>query len=238
MNSPNVAVVFAGPSALYQADVRLGLLRIPEVTQRLREAQASFDKWSSKTIDLRAYLLADDREFLAQTKLKSLLVALIQTALFDRWSKFHSKPNYLIGNSNLESALQYVAGRKSIDDLVRQSSFLSSREPEVINEKIQNNLPVLGGLELTEYEISILNHSTQKYISIRQHEMDALRLFAYMADQLPIDQIVNFGPGCPLFSNYNKILIEKKIQILDSIALDPMLTWFWTSIRPADAVSQ
>ncbi len=241
MNSLNIAVVFAGRNALDQADLRLGVLRIPEVTQSLREAQVSFDKYSAQSFDLRAFLLADDREFLAQSKLKSLVTTIVQIALFERWQKFHSKPNYLIGNSNQESALQYAAGRKSLTDIIRESNFLTSSNPKFnqTNEAIETqNLPILGGANLVEYEISILNHSTQKYISIRQHEMDALKLFAYMADQLPIDQIVNVGPGCPLFSNYNKILAEKKIQVLDSIDLDPMLNWFWTSMKPADAISQ
>jgi hypothetical protein len=247
MNSLNVAVVFAGRNALDQADIRLGVLRIPEVTQILREAQISFDKYSSQSFDLRAFLMADDREFLAQSKLKSLVATLVQIALFERWQKFHSKPNYLIGNSNHESALQFAAGRKNLDEIIRESSFVVKSNPNFLqttnfsstNEAIDHqNLPILGGANLVEYEISILNHSTQKYISIRQHEMDALRLFAYMADQLPIDQLVNVGPGCPLFSNYNKILAEKKIQVLDSIDLDPMLNWFWSSVKPADVVSQ
>lgn len=237
MNSLNVAVVFASQNALDQADVRLGVLRIPEVTQKLRDAQTIIEKLSSSPIDLRAYISSDDREFQSNPRLRSLASAIVQVGLFERWSKLHSKPNYLIGHSNLDSALQFAAGRMSLEEIVRNSALL---RPKPIGQFLAQSIstPILGGVDLVEYEISILNHSTQKYICIRSKEMDALRLFSYTADQLPIDQIVNIGPGCPLFSNYNKILAEKKILISDSIYLDPMLDWFWNSIKPSDAISQ
>ena len=237
MNSPNVAVVFAGPNALDQADIRLAVLRIPEVTQKLRDAQTIVEKFSSSGADLRAFLISEDREFNANPRLRSLVCAIVQIGLFERWSKFQPKPNYLIGHSNLDSALQFAAGRKGLEDIIRDSAFMN-RKPlgQFMAQSIST--PILGGVELVEYEISIFSDGTQKYITIRSHEMDALRLFSYMADQLPIDQIVNVGPGCPLFSNYNKILTEKKILIVDSIYVDPMLEWFWKSIKPVDTISQ
>ena len=231
MNTSNVALVFAGQNALDESEIRFGVLRIPEVNQYLREAQILIDQQSNVSIDLRASLLVDDRDFLAQPKIRSLAVAVVQVALFNRWSKNQPKPNYLLGHSNLDSALQVAAGRKNLSELVRESAFLSGKTP-------LTQTPVLGGVELVHYEISILGRSDSQYVCIRADEMDALRLFSYMADQLPIDEIINIGPGCPLFSNYNKILIEKKIKISDSINLDPMLGWFWESVKPANAISQ
>ncbi len=237
MNSPNVALVFAGQNALDQYDIRLGVQRIPEVTQKLRDAQVEILKYASLEIDLRAALSAEDKIYNSNAKLRSLLTAIVQIGLFDRWMKFHAKPNYLIGHSNLDSPLQFAAGRKSLTDIVRESSFLNHRSLKALSNQ-NTSTPILGGVELVEYEVSILNHSTQQYICIRSREMDVLRLFSYIADQLPIDQITNVGPACPLFSNYNKILREKKISILDSIDGDPMLAWFWNSIKPLDAISQ
>ncbi len=237
MNLPNLAVVFAGQNALDQADLRAGVLRIPEVTQSLRDAQLILEKFNKSAVDLRAFLLAVDREFLAHARLRSLACAIVQIGLFERWSKFHPKPNYIIGHSNLDSVLQYAAGRKSLSEIVKESAFLNLKPLGAFMAQ-SISTPILGGIELVEYEISIFNQATQKYIGIRTHEMDVLKLFSYMADQLPLDQIVNIGPGCPLFSNYHKILNEKKIVISDSINMDPMLEWFWNSIKPADAISQ
>ncbi len=237
MNSTNVAVVFAGQNTLDQADIRAAVLRIPEVTQRLRDTQRIIEEFNSGAIDLRAYLLCDDREYLANPRLRSLVGAVVQIGLFERWSKFHGNPNYLIGHSNLDSALQFAAGRKGLEETVRNSAFINRRPISSFGAQ-SISTPILGGIELVEYEISILSNATQKYITIRSNEMDALRLFSYMADQLPIDEIVNVGPNCPLFSNYHRILAEKKILISDSIYLDPMLAWFWSSIKPVDAVSQ
>ena len=237
MNTSNVAVVFAGQNALDQSEIRLGVLRIPEVTQALRDSQAAIEKFGVTNIDLRAAMLVDDRDYSANPRLRSLLTAIVQVGLYERWNKTQPKPNYLIGHSNLDSPLQFAAGRKGLEDIIRDSALLN-RKPLGAFMAQSVSTPILGGVELVEYEISILNHSTRQYICIRSHEMDALRLFSYMADQLPIDEIVNIGPGCPLFSNYNKILAEKKIKISDSINLDPMLDWFWTSIKPSDAISQ
>ena len=87
MNTSNVAVVFAGQNALDQSEIRLGVLRIPEVTQALRDSQAAIEKLGVTNIDLRAAMLVDDRDYSANSRLRSLLTAIVQVGLYERWNK-------------------------------------------------------------------------------------------------------------------------------------------------------
>jgi hypothetical protein len=46
-----------------------------------------------------------------------------------------------------------------------------------------------------------------------------------------VRRFVNFGPGNLLFSNLEGDLRLADIQVLESIDLDPMLSWFWQGLR-------
>jgi hypothetical protein len=80
------AVVFSGRNGLDFNDLRMGALRIPEVSLRLREAQAILDQ-NGIEIDLLNVITSDDEYFFRNIKLKSLMAAVVQVGLFDRYLK-------------------------------------------------------------------------------------------------------------------------------------------------------
>ena len=106
MNQP-ICVVFAGRQGLDDVESRYSIARIPEVSAYLREAQAFFDniKTVDHNIDLFSFLNSSDNDFSMRPKLRSLVAAIVQVGLFQRYTKFYGNPSFMVGNNNGASAL-------------------------------------------------------------------------------------------------------------------------------------
>lgn len=124
--APPTGVIFAGRSGLDFLELRLGVVRIPEVSRRIREAQNLLDQTEYERIDLFNAIVADDDAFNRNIKMKSLLAAIVQVGLYDRYRRTQKQPDVLIGNSNGDSALMVCVGQMRFEDLVCQSSALST----------------------------------------------------------------------------------------------------------------
>lgn len=122
-------VVFAGRNALDFLELRLGAVRIPEVSLRIREAQRILDSLETERVDLLGAIVTEDEAFFRNIKIKSLLAAIVQVGLYDRLLKSQRAPDVLIGNSNGDAALLVCAGQKTFEEMVRSSAALQSLRP-------------------------------------------------------------------------------------------------------------
>ena len=124
------ALVFSGLGGLDQADLRMSVVRIPEVMGRIREAQRLidglvFDSQQSKP-DLLNAICASDDHFHRHAKLKSLAVAIVQVGLFDRYLRTQRKPENFVGVTGHDSAARVAAGLQTFSDLVLTSPAIES----------------------------------------------------------------------------------------------------------------
>lgn len=133
--SQSTGVVFAGRNGLDFLELRLGIVRIPEVSLRLREAQRILDGLDVERIDLFGAIVADDESFFRNIKIKSLLAAIVQVGLYDRLLKSQQKsqrpPEVLIGPANGDSALLVCAGQISFEAMVVQSAVIQTLKPQL-----------------------------------------------------------------------------------------------------------
>ena len=118
-------VVFSGRNGLDFNELRTSVLRIPEVTIRIRQAQSILDTLELPKVDLFNVISADDDHFFRNIKLKSLAAAVVQIGLFDRYVKTQRRPDFMIGNSNGDAAMMVCAGLLTFEDLVRNSKRIS-----------------------------------------------------------------------------------------------------------------
>ncbi len=125
------AVVFAGVNGLDFLELRLGTVRIPEVTLRLKEAQRVLDQQGCDRLDLNSAIVADDETFFKNTGIKSLLAAIVQVGLYDRMLRSQRPPQVLLGASNGDSALMVCAGVTPFEQLVLQSSAVQTLRPRL-----------------------------------------------------------------------------------------------------------
>ncbi|MCM2280621.1 MAG: hypothetical protein NDI61_02105 [Bdellovibrionaceae bacterium] len=229
------AYVFAGRNGLDQVCVRSQVLRIPEVSQRVREAQALLDAQELPRMDLFTLLGSDDETFFRNLQLKSLAAAVVQVGLFDRLKKSPTRRlEILVGPANGDSALATVTGRQSFSDMVLHSAAVETlRAAVVAPERLSlvtplTAAPLLAGVSLAEYEAIALNSETQAPETILTGQMDVMKLLKELVDMRGVRGFVNIGPN-GLVSRERWDLEE--IEVIDSIELDPMLNWFWSAVR-------
>lgn len=127
--SAATGVVFAGRNGLDFLELRLGSVRIPEVSLRIREAQRIFDGLDIERIDLLGATVTEDESFFRNIKVKSLLAAIVQVGLYDRLLKTQRAPDVLVGSSNGDSALLVCAGQMTFEAMVRSSAALKTLTP-------------------------------------------------------------------------------------------------------------
>jgi len=218
------ALVFNPSLALDFQDIRQNVIRVPDVMMRLREAQELWDRHSQFALDLTNFIAGDDSYFLSNIRLKSLASAIVQVGLYDRLKKMGHHPRYFFGSINGDSALRVAVGEISFMDLILNSSALAPSKSANIT---LSSLPVLAGISLSEFGCyEDTGKGVQKTIEI---EMDMRRLIQSGILKFNIERIVIVGPG----DNLVRPLVagRSKVKVLDSVEMDPFLSWFWTQIR-------
>jgi hypothetical protein len=227
------AVVFQGLNALDFIDIRANVVRIPEVTKRISEAQKSWDASGANSLDLCNFIASEDRVFLGNIRLKSMASAIVQVGLFDRYLRFHQRPNIFVGNTNGDSAMLVTSGKISFSEMISTSPALKVTRP-LVPMSFQEPTPYLSGISLTQYGAIFESKDVRGEVSREELPVDKIdpsRIVTTLVGDYGVRRFVNFGPGNLLFSNLEGDLRLADIQVLESIDLDPMLSWFWQGLR-------
>lgn len=228
------AYVFAGRNGLDHAHTRVHVVRIPEVSLRVREAQKILDGLELPHLDLLNYIASEDDTFLRNIQLKSLAAAIVQVGLYDRARKLPVyRPQILVGNVNGDSALATVIGRQSFEEMVRGSAAVetlrSDTERLVVVRPELPAAPLLSGVSLVEYETVEWREEGGSFETLQSGDMDIAKLFRSLVEARGVRGFVNIGPS-GLASR--ELWDTEDLEVVDSIELDPMLNWFWREVRP------
>lgn len=221
-------VFFSNSTIFDQMEVRLAVLRIPEVTAKLRQAQKLIDRELGGAIDLTNLLASEDSWYLKNTHAKGLASALVQIGLYERFLKSFPQPQFLLGNCKGDSPLNVISGQISFEDLIRQSQAFRSKQHLLM---VGNNLPILSGMALAEYAVYQATNvpgATVAYSQIRLHSPHLRHILTSLVEESQVKRLVNIGPAMqanlqePSFS----VLQQLDVQFVNSVELDPMLSWF------------
>jgi hypothetical protein len=263
------ALVFSGRNGLDFIELRSGVLRIPDITLRIREAQKILDMpivtpegdIEPTRVDLMNVISSDDEMFFRNIQMKSLASAIVQVGLFDRYMKTQKRPDFMVGNSNGDSAMMVCSGRMSFREMVESSqayAMLRKQEgaektPEKTADKTSDRtnppvvtlslvagaaMPLLSGLNLTEYsalESRFGENGLSSYATVEGSSMELRKIVATLHQEKDVVRFVNLGPASALRGSDYRAIGSGEIESLDSIELDPMLGWFWRNVRPQAA---
>ncbi len=224
------ALVFNATSNLDFHDVRSHVVRIPEVIDRIRQAQKIWDEISDAPFDLATFVSADDNLFLSHIRLKSFAAAIVQVGLTDRYLRRHHRPDFIVGAMNGDTAVKVATGEISFEDMVRTSSSLShiySRHSKPVMSSIET--PVLAGIQLVEF--AAYQKSERGYERIPMASRELEKMVADLVETKDVERVITIGPGHSLFSRQLRELTGRDVQMLESIELDPMLYWFWSMVQ-------
>lgn len=231
------AVVFSGRNGLDFQELRTSVLRIPEVTVRIRQAQSILDTLDLPKVDLFNVISSDDEHFFRNIKLKSLASAVVQIGLFDRLCKTQRRPEFMIGNSNGDSAMKVCSGLQSFEDMVVQSQAGDVPAISPTNLLPMSGIfaaPLLAGLSLTEFRAVEATQTDTGliYSMLPESSMEIKKVAQALHQERGVNRFISIGPSSALRLADYQDLGTDEVESLDSIELDPMLGWFWKSIRP------
>lgn len=225
------ALVFNGASNLDFHDIRTNVIRIPEVVSRIREAQSIWDTVSNIPLDLANFIGSEDEVFLGNIRLKNFASAVVQIGLLDRYLKAHSLPEYVVGVINGDSPMKVAMGQKSFFDLVSESPSTGNPViPAVRTLSGPADLPILSGVQIAEYAVFKRN-AEGEYERITSEMRDAEKMIMTLIDQQSVQKLIMVGPGTSLAGRKLVELSARDIQLLETIDLDPMLSWFWSNLK-------
>jgi hypothetical protein len=223
------ALVFNGASNLDFQDIRANVVRIPEVVARIREAQKIWDTVAQAPLDLANFIGSEDSVFLSNIKLKSFATAVVQIGLLDRYLKTHKLPEFVLGAINGDAPMKVAMGKQSFFDLVAESPAVGGK-PEPKLKIVPGELPILSGVQLTEYALYKRSYNGE-FERIAVDMREAERMVVEMVDNHDVNQLIMVGPGNSVFGRRVMDLTARDVQVLESIDLDPMLSWFWSNLK-------
>lgn len=220
------AVVFNQGRPLDFEDVRAQIARIPEVMLKLREAQ---DIWDAEGLDpqLNFYstLMSEDQTYFASSATRSLLAAVVQIGLFERLTKSHAVPAMIVGNVRNDSAIQVAMGQKTLRDLIVESR--AAQAPQ--NKK----LTVLQGQEFPSFQA--FKHTATGFQPIGPATEDLEKALAWLAERENVRSFISVGPGSLEKTPATQSGILSEVSFAESIDKDPLLGWFWQSVKSVSA---
>lgn len=232
------ALVFNGARNLDFQDIRANVIRIPEVIQRLRQAQQIWDTVATKPLDLLNFVGSDDTVFLNNIKLKSFATAVVQVGLLDRYLRNYRLPDFVVGAINGDSPMRVAIGQMDFVDLVTESPASSAGQADVAATGGETqlsvgaiDLPVLAGVQITEYAIYQRDLSTNTYERVHTDAREANRMILELVSIHEVNRLVMIGPGSSISGRKLIDLTSRDIQVVESIDLDPMLSWFWSHLK-------
>ncbi|MGE4132456.1 MAG: hypothetical protein AB7F86_12510 [Bdellovibrionales bacterium] len=225
------ALVFNGASNLDFQEVRSNVIRIPEVLLRVREAQIIWDKMSGLPMDLATFIASEDSVFLGHIRLRSFANAVVQVGLLDRYLKNYRLPEFIVGAINGDSPLKVAAGQMTFAQMIEQSPCVSNQATRSLKPIPGSGLemPVLAGIQLVEY--GIVRRSEQGYVPVDVKNKDIEKMVVEIVEGHDLERLVVIGPGHSIFGRKMRDLTARDVQVLESIELDPMLTWFWSLLN-------
>jgi hypothetical protein len=227
------ALVFNGVSNLDFQDIRTNVIRIPEVIVRIREAQKIWDTVSSTPLDLANFIGSEDSIFLSNIKLKTFATAVVQVGLLDRYLKSHQLPEFVVGIVNGDSPLKFAIGQCGFFELIGESAALGGATPirPVHVLPSAGEVPMLSGVHLAEYAVFQRRASDGGFDRISVEARDLERMLTELVEQHEIQRLIAVGPGSLSFGKQSAEVAARDIQLLESIDLDPMLSWFWQHLK-------
>jgi len=222
------AILFSRMSTLDKLQNRLSVVRIPEVISRIKETQRLLDSMGFN-IELINYMISEDETFNGNKELKKLMVSVSLIGLYERHCRSNPKPEFFIAPSFPESPVNFCLGRISFEELVGDSSLVRMRKvldfPKTSSDldNLDFNEDILRSFNLDKFEAyGSLNGSMRSLAESQDPE----KLIIKLIKKYGAKQFVNIGLDGLLLDPQKHPFHVEDIQILDSIEIDPMLSWF------------
>jgi hypothetical protein len=196
------------------------------VSLKLRQTQAAIDKISQEPFDLHSYFTSETHISCHNIRLKSVVVAIVQNALFERYVRFHPWPKYVVGMTACESVFELIFSQLSLEEFLKSNALFSGqRHLAIVGKDAADILPMLSGIALPQFQ------SFELKVSINGLVGQALGTpSSHLSGKL--DEVLQ-GSGAASFivvgsvTELSRWKFSQGVSVVDSIELDPVLPWYW-----------
>lgn len=227
-------LVFSGQSSLDFCDVRMGIVRIPEVLTKLKELQENWDiLFKTSIFSVLNYTCIEDKIFHQNKGLKNLIKATIQAGLYERHLKSVHKHQYIVGPKNKDSALLIALGEMSVRDLV--FSYFEKEQAKKMPSSNSSTTQLMGE-SMTTYCAYKWSEEKLSYEEVEMEETSEKAVYTKLAEDENVKRYINIGPGNEGLYQWYSDMAQRDFQYVESIDIDPMLNWFWQSLKEVEAV--
>lgn len=217
----NSVLVFTGRSGVDVEDFRWQLLRVPEVSNVLKEAQMTLDICLKAPKDLVSLMQSENSEYLSSGLWRTLVAQIVQIGLYRRYQKVYTSPRFLIGQAGEVSAFSVCLGKKTLEEaVVSFTEELNKKE-----EQLKSNDFLVGqSLEsATAYEKVGLGYE------VLYDGKQVMELLEAVNKDYLVDQVITLGSSASLGGNESL----PELGIVESVVMDPLLSWLWPYLRAA-----
>jgi hypothetical protein len=223
----NICLLFSGRRGLDDEGTRASVLRIPEVSRKLKEAQAIIDDFltTEKKVDLFSFVQANNKTFNENPSLKALAAATVQIGLFERFVKYRNRPQFLVGPTNGNAAMKVCAGLQDFKDFVETSDFCNEN---TLLARFTQQETQLAGFKMEDYGVLVWNPDGF-YQSLEVDAKNAVNIIEDLNASYLLSQVVHLGPTYGFRDEEFNGAELLSLATMSSIEMDPILNSFWKS---------
>ncbi|MCB0414267.1 MAG: hypothetical protein KDD50_08035 [Bdellovibrionales bacterium] len=198
-------------------EIRMNAIRIPEVLFRIREAQELWCRFNVSDLDLQNYLVSGDDQFFANEKLKSLISRIVLKGFYDRLKKSEGVVGEYFYDEQLTSFVD------CIDDEVLYRGHIADLMFEI---KKQGPLSPCQRARVPHF---VYGQTIDGKLNPSSEKIALPDLVEWTHDQKGYRQFLLLGPS--LLKEHLKMTFSmREFSFVDSVEIDPMLSWFWGKI--------
>ncbi len=223
----NICLLYSGRRGLDDQSTRISVLRIPEVSRKLKDAQRWIDNilGTDLKIDLYSFVQSIESDFNSQSSLKSLVAATVQIGLFERFVKYRSRPQFLVGPINGNSAMKVCAGLQNFQDFIETSDFCKEN---TLMARFTQQGTKLSGVKLEDYGALMWNPEGF-YQNLEIEKKEATKIIEELNLHNLLTQCVHLGPTFEFRKDEFETAGLSHLASMSSIETDPILNSFWKS---------
>ncbi len=230
------AILFSGIAMLDRQDVRQSLVRIPEVIQKIRQAQVVVDQITNYGYELHNCMLDDDKFLVAHPKIRRVLVNTVQIALYERHVKSYHKPQFFVGSLCNASAIEYCLGLCFFEELIRSVWYQNLDQVETEADLFESqskyqDIQKVHRLYNQKNNYYVYEFQKDEMLTVDSKKIDEAEsyenLISKLIQEYGVKQIVNLAPTDVLLNPKTNPFSLEDIQVFNTLEIDPMLSWFY-----------
>ena len=216
----SAVLVFTGRSGVDKLEFRQQLLRVPEISTILKSAQSCLESRGIFTKDLASFVQSETNEYLSAGLWREFVAQLMQIGLYRRYERLSFRPQFIIGDSGECSAAAVCLGVVSFEVLIEQFIELlekRSQEEQSSEFLVGHRLEMAKVYEFVggEYQVTAEGKETWSLLE------------GICKDHL-VDQVITLG----LSQAATSLQTEQDLGIVESVVVDPLLSWMLPYLQP------